>query len=83
MSNKLGQIIGHEHNLVRVDFRRPSDPPAPKFPGASGLRPLKRQVCEPDCTADWVGVSGPLYRRPPNYYLDAAIPKKLAGSGTG
>jgi hypothetical protein len=52
MSSKFGYIIDHEHNVVRVDFRRQSDPPAPKFPGANGLRPIEREVCELDCRAD-------------------------------
>ena len=32
-------VIGRESNVVRVDFSREPDPPAPKFPGAGGLRP--------------------------------------------
>jgi hypothetical protein len=31
-------VIAREHNVVRVDFRRQPDPPAPKFPGARALR---------------------------------------------
>jgi hypothetical protein len=31
-------VIACEHNVVRVNFRREPDPPAPKFPGASALR---------------------------------------------
>jgi hypothetical protein len=41
---KYGHIIGRENNVVRVDFGRESDPPAPKFPGANGLRPVKKEV---------------------------------------
>jgi hypothetical protein len=33
-------VIGREPNVVRVDFRRDPDPPAPRFPGASGLREI-------------------------------------------
>jgi hypothetical protein len=33
-------VIARENNVVRVDFRR-SDPPAPDFPGAGGMRVLK------------------------------------------
>jgi hypothetical protein len=33
-------VIGRENNVVRVDFRRDPDPPAPRFPGASGLREI-------------------------------------------
>jgi hypothetical protein len=33
-------VIGREHNVVRVDFRCDPDPPAPRFPGASGLREI-------------------------------------------
>jgi hypothetical protein len=32
------RIIARERNVVRVDFRRHPDPPAPKFPGAAALR---------------------------------------------
>lgn len=33
-------VIGHENNVVQVDFSRDPDPPAPRFPGASGLREI-------------------------------------------
>ena len=33
-------VIGRENNVVRVDFSRDPDPPAPKFPGANGLRAI-------------------------------------------
>jgi hypothetical protein len=35
-------VIAREHNVVRIDFRREPDPPAPKFPGASALRESQR-----------------------------------------
>jgi hypothetical protein len=31
-------IIAREHNVVRVNFQREPDPPAPKFPGAGAMR---------------------------------------------
>jgi hypothetical protein len=31
-------VIARENNVVRVDFARRSDPPAPQFPGAGALR---------------------------------------------
>jgi hypothetical protein len=31
-------VIARESNVVRVDFGHEPDPPAPCFPGASGLR---------------------------------------------
>ena len=31
-------VIARDRNVVRVDFRRDPDPPAPKFPGAGALR---------------------------------------------
>lgn len=31
-------IVAREHNVVRVDFSREPDPPAPRFPGARGAR---------------------------------------------
>ena len=33
-------VISRENNVVRVDFSRHPDPPAPRFPGASGLREI-------------------------------------------
>jgi len=33
-------VIRRENNVVLVDFSRDPDPPAPKFPGASGLREI-------------------------------------------
>jgi hypothetical protein len=39
MQRRLGRfVIGRENNVLRVDFGRDPDPPAPKFPGAGGLR---------------------------------------------
>ena len=31
-------VVARESNIVRVDFSREPDPPAPCFPGANGLR---------------------------------------------
>ena len=31
-------VIARERKIVRVDFSREPDPPAPKFPGAAALR---------------------------------------------
>jgi len=31
-------VIARESNVVRVDFHREPEPPAPRFPGASALR---------------------------------------------
>jgi hypothetical protein len=57
--NLTKYIIGRESNVVQVDFGREFDPPAPKFPGANGLRPVKREECEPQCMAS----IGPATRR--------------------
>jgi hypothetical protein len=40
---KYRHIIGRENNIVQVDFGHEYDPPAPKFPGANGLRPVKKE----------------------------------------
>jgi hypothetical protein len=42
-------VIRRENNVLEVDFSREPDPPAPRFPGASGLRELP----EGDCGPDW------------------------------
>jgi len=31
------RVIGHQGNILLVDFTRKPDPPAPRFPGASGM----------------------------------------------
>ena len=41
-------VIGRENNVVRVDFSRDPDPPAPRFPGASGLREIGDESTELD-----------------------------------
>lgn len=38
MRAKASRVIGRDSNIVRVDFTREPDPPAPRFPGAAGLR---------------------------------------------
>jgi hypothetical protein len=37
-------VIARERNVVRVAFRQPPDPPAPKFPGAAAMRKAAHQV---------------------------------------
>ena len=34
-------VIERESNVLRVDFHREPDPPAPRFPGAGALRSQK------------------------------------------
>jgi hypothetical protein len=41
MKSKDRYVIGRERNVVRVNFRRPPDPPTPKFPGAAAVRATK------------------------------------------
>lgn len=38
-------VIARDRNVLRVDFHRDPDPPAPRFPGAGALRGL--QPAEP------------------------------------
>jgi hypothetical protein len=40
MCSAARRIVSRERNVVRVDFRREPDPPAPRFPGAAALREL-------------------------------------------
>jgi hypothetical protein len=35
---KIGCVFHRDGNVLRVNFRREPDPPAPRFPGAAGLR---------------------------------------------
>jgi hypothetical protein len=38
MARASRYVLGRENNIVRVDFTREPDPPAPRFPGAGALR---------------------------------------------
>jgi hypothetical protein len=33
-------VVARENNILRVDFRREPDPPAPKFPGAGAMHEI-------------------------------------------
>ena len=44
-------VIARESNVLRVDFSREPDPPAPRFPGARGLRFDDREDGGSDCAA--------------------------------
>lgn len=35
---RTGTIVSRDGNVVRIDFVTEPDPPAPRFPGAGGLR---------------------------------------------
>ena len=37
MYRKPSYVVERESNIVRVNFEREPDPPAPKFPGAGAL----------------------------------------------
>jgi hypothetical protein len=76
-------VIARESNVVRVDFARRPDPPAPRFPGAGGLRPPTWRVAAMDCgklgvlplaVESGMGVCSPL---PP------FVPRRRKGGGTG
>ena len=51
-------VIRRENDVLEVDFRREPDPPAPRFPGASGLRGLKEERSEPGWSFGDEGFSG-------------------------
>ena len=38
-------VIARDRNVVRVDFQRKPEPPAPKFPGAGALRISQSASC--------------------------------------
>ena len=46
MRTRSPYVIAREHNVVRVDFRRRPDPPAPKFPGAAALRRIAQRTVD-------------------------------------
>jgi hypothetical protein len=62
-------VIARDSNVLRVDFARRPDPPAPCFPGAGALRPATRRSLQwirasrkldllPTCGGGWVGGGG-------------------------
>ena len=56
-----GCIIARESNVVRVDFGRRPEPPAPRFPGAGALRgdcPSEPLEHEPGMTHPFVRAGG-------------------------
>lgn len=40
------RVIARSDNVVLVDFSRKPEPPAPRFPGAAGLRKVNHQLCD-------------------------------------
>jgi len=58
------RVIGRNGNIVVVDFSREPNPPAPRFPGASGLRMPSDD--EPRTSFTPLAIRGPLPQvRPP------------------
>ena len=51
-------VIARDRNVLRVNFRREPDPPAPKFPGAAALHIELSQ----SGSCEWLGCnpSGPI-----------------------
>ena len=55
-------VIARDRNVVRVDFQRKPEPPAPKFPGAGALRISQSASCNgPEGSPTWLA---PLHERP-------------------
>lgn len=44
-------VIARDSNVVRIDFNREPDPPAPRFPGAVGLREHRSEPTTETATA--------------------------------
>jgi hypothetical protein len=73
---KYGHIIGRESNVVRVDFGRESDPPAPQFPGANEGGSQSRLRCHRQLlTQAW-------FRRQPLSAVIAAACESILIAGT-
>ena len=53
-------VLHRDNNVLQVDFSREPNPPAPRFPGASGLRGLGQEDSELNWLVDANHVSGPL-----------------------
>lgn len=46
MSRNNRYVVCRENNVLRVDFSREPEPPAPHFPGAGGLREITSDDCQ-------------------------------------
>jgi hypothetical protein len=55
-------VVAREANIVRVDFGREPDPPAPRFPGAGALRHCAGEH-EPDSDLQGASVANVRLRR--------------------
>jgi hypothetical protein len=42
----VDRVIARADNVVLVDFSRKPEPPAPRFPGARGLREISYEECQ-------------------------------------
>jgi hypothetical protein len=51
------RVIARNDHVVLVDFSRKPEPPAPRFPGAGGLRKVSQQMCEVRLAARNIGMS--------------------------
>jgi hypothetical protein len=51
-------VIRRDNNVLEVDFSREPDPPAPRFPGASGLRRVNQEGGEPGWSSPLIWSSG-------------------------
>jgi hypothetical protein len=40
------RVVARADNVVLVDFSRKPEPPAPRFPGAGGLREISYEECQ-------------------------------------
>jgi hypothetical protein len=45
-ASKIRRVIARDDNVLLVDFGRGPQPPAPRFPGASGLRATRPEDCQ-------------------------------------
>ena len=51
-------VVARDNNVVRVDFTRQPDPPAPRFPGAGALRECPfDSIPAPEAVASSAGAS--------------------------
>jgi len=47
-------VVEREHNVLRIDFRREPDMPAPKFPGAGAMHEIHLDEREEAALTRWL-----------------------------
>ncbi len=79
---KNSHVIRRQNNVLEVDFSREPDPPAPRFPGASGLRELTEGGKEAEWSSAKFFWTLAGRKSPPIIGLPGAVGRPHSGRGS-